>query len=113
MRDNPEPTIGVMDDDDSFLMGGRDLPFSAQEVDGRGRAYPAWQMQCEMKVKQGFDRSWFEHRALFFERLFPSLVRRQTGGSMMVRFVVMLDFLLQKEIGLVVVLDLLKGKQTY
>lgn len=73
-RHDPEVTLGMMDNEDGFVVGGGNVPSFSEELDGGGGAGFSWDMESEVKVEQGGVRSGLEARSVLVEGFVPSLV---------------------------------------
>ena len=102
-----------MDDEELFVLGGGDVPGSADELDGVGRADSAWDVKGKMQIEQFWMGRGSEFRALFCERFVPGLIGGEAGGAMFVRSVEVSDFGVQELVGVLVSVDFFIGKESH
>lgn len=102
-----------MDNEDVFVLSGGDVPGSAEELDGVGRADSAWDVEGKMQIEQFWMGSGSEFGALFCEGFVPGFIGGEAGGAMSVRSIVVSDFGVQELVGVLVSVDLFIGKESY
>jgi hypothetical protein len=81
LSDGPELSKRVVDDGDGGLPGGGDVPTATQKVDLLVGVDPAFQMERQMQVQQGWRRTGTRGGALFRQGFFPSGVGTEARGA--------------------------------
>lgn len=93
-------------------MGRRcDFPSAPKELDGAGGTDAPGNVQREMQIEQFFLGRSLQFGASLAQRFLPGVIGRRVNRGVAMVFIVILDLLLQKLIGTVVVGDFFVGKE--
>ena len=110
-NNDPEVFEWMVDDQDIFVLGGTDVPSSAEELDGVGGTDAAGNMQGQMQIEEFWVGGRSQAGTFFCEGFVPCLVWGEAGGAVLVGSIVVSDFGGQELVGLFIGSDFFVRKE--